>query len=313
MNRDAAIFVAGERGLLGSAIVRVLRARGYSNLVSAPRATLDLRDQSAVERFFAERRPEYVFMAAAKVGGILANQSYPADFIRDNLLIQNNLIDASYRHGVRKFCFLGSSCIYPRLAPQPLREDSLLTGPLEPTNQWYAIAKIAGLKMCDAYSRQYGFNAISVMPTNLYGPGDNFDLNTSHVVPALLRKFHEAKQTRAAAVSLWGSGTPRRELLHVDDVADALLFLMDRYDSPEIINVGCGEDVTIAELAALVRDIVGFEGAIELDRSKPDGTPRKLMDVGKINGLGWKAKISLADGLESTYRWFLANVASAKT
>jgi GDP-L-fucose synthase len=313
MNRYAAIFVAGERGLVGSAIVRALRARGYSNLVSAPRATLDLRDQSAVERFFVERRPEYVFMAAAKVGGILANQTYPADFIRDNLLIQNNLIDASHRHGVRKFCFLGSSCIYPRLAPQPLREDSLLTGPLEPTNQWYAIAKIAGLKMCEAYSRQYGFKAISVMPTNLYGPGDNFDLETSHVVPALLRKFHEAKQTRAAAVTLWGSGTPRRELLHADDVADALLFLMDRYDSPEIINVGCGEDVTITELAALVREIVGFEGAVELDRSKPDGTPRKLMDVGKINGLGWKAKISLADGLESTYRWFLANIASTKT
>ena len=313
MNRDAAIFVAGERGLVGSAIVRALRARGYSNLVSAPRATLDLRDQSAVERFFAERRPEYVFMAAAKVGGILANQSYPADFIRDNLLIQNNLIDASRRHGVKKFCFLGSSCIYPRLAPQPLREDSLLTGPLEPTNQWYAIAKIAGLKMCEAYSRQYGFNAISVMPTNLYGPGDNFDLETSHVVPALIRKFHEAKQTRAAAVTLWGSGTPRRELLHVDDLADALLFLMDRYDSPEIINVGCGEDVTITELAALVREIVGFEGGIELDRSKPDGTPRKLMDVAKINSLGWKAKISLADGLESTYRWFLANVIPART
>jgi GDP-L-fucose synthase len=313
MNRDAAIFVAGERGLVGSAIVRALRGLSYSNLVSAPRAALDLRDQSAVDRFFAKRRPEYVFMAAAKVGGILANQTYPADFIRDNLLIQNNLIDAAHRHGVRKFCFLGSSCIYPRLAPQPLREDSLLTGPLEPTNQWYAIAKIAGLKMCDAYSRQYGFKAISVMPTNLYGPGDNFDLKTSHVVPALLRKFHEAKQTRAAAVTLWGSGTPRRELLHVDDLADALLFLMDRYDSPEIINVGCGEDVTIAELAAIVRDIVGFEGGIELDRSKPDGTPRKLLDVGKINGLGWKAKISLADGLESTYRWFLANVASAKT
>jgi GDP-L-fucose synthase len=313
MIRDAAIFVAGERGLVGSAIVRLLRARGYANLVSAPRASLDLRDQSAVERFFVERRPQYVFMAAAKVGGILANQTYPADFIRDNLVIQNNLIDASHRHGVSKFCFLGSSCIYPRLAPQPLREDSLLTGPLEPTNQWYAIAKIAGLKMCDAYWRQYGFNAISVMPTNLYGPGDNFDLNSSHVVPALIRKFHEAKHSRAGAVTIWGTGTPRRELLHVDDLADALLFLMERYDSPEIINVGWGEDVTIAELAALVRDIVGFEGGIELDRSKPDGTPRKLMDVGKINGLGWKAKISLADGIKSTYRWFLANVASAHT
>ena len=311
MNRDAAIFVAGERGLVGSAIVRALRTRGYTNLLSAPRAALDLRNQAAVERFFAERRPAYVFMAAAKVGGILANQSFPAEFIYDNLLIQNNLIDSSHRHGVRKFCFLGSSCIYPRLAPQPLREDSLLTGPLEPTNQWYAIAKIAGLKTCEAYQRQYGFNAISVMPTNLYGPGDNFDLNTSHVLPAMIRKFHEAKQARADAVTIWGTGTPRREFLHVDDVADALLFLMEHYDSPEIINVGWGEDVTIAELAALVRDVVGFEGGIELDGSKPDGTPRKLMDVTKITGLGWKPKISLADGIRSTYRWFLANVASA--
>ena len=311
MNRDAAIFVAGERGLVGSAIVRALRARGFANLVSAPRAALDLRDQPAVERFFAERQPEYVFIAAAKVGGILANDTYPADFIRDNLLIQNNVIDASYRHGVRKLCFLGSSCVYPRLAPQPLHEDSLLSGPLEPTNQWYAVAKIAGLKMCEAYSRQYGFNAISVMPTNLYGPGDNFDLKTSHVLPALIRKFHEAKQARSGAVTIWGSGTPRREFLHVDDLADALLFLMERYDSADIINVGWGEDVTIAELAALVRDVVGFEGGIELDRSKPDGTPRKLMDVSKMTALGWKPKVALADGIRSTYRWFLANVASA--
>jgi GDP-L-fucose synthase len=311
MNRDAAIFVAGERGLVGSAIVRALRTRSFTNLVSAPRAALDLRDQPAVERFFAERQPQYVFMAAAKVGGILANDTYPADFIRDNLLIQNNLIDASYRHGVRKLCFLGSSCVYPRLAPQPLREDSLLSGPLEPTNQWYAIAKIAGLKMCEAYSRQYGFNAISVMPTNLYGPGDNFDLETSHVLPALIRKFHEAKQARSGSVTIWGSGTPRREFLHVDDLADALLFLMERYDSAEIINVGWGDDVTIAELAALVRGVVGFEGGIEHDRSKPDGTPRKLMDVTRMTDLGWKPKISLADGIRSTYRWFLANVASA--
>jgi GDP-L-fucose synthase len=309
MNRDAAIFVAGERGLVGSAIVRALRARGFSNLASAPRAALDLREQSAVERFFAERRPEYVFMAAAKVGGILANDTYPADFIRDNLLIQNNLIDASYRHGARKLCFLGSSCVYPRLAPQPLREDSLLSGPLEPTNQWYAIAKIAGLKMCEAYSRQYGFNAISVMPTNLYGPGDNFDHETSHVLPALIRKFHAAKEAHSDTVTIWGSGTPRREFLHVDDLADALLFLMERYDSADLINVGWGEDVTIAELAALVRDVVGFDGAIELDRSKPDGTPRKLMDVTKMTGLGWKPKIALADGIRSTYRWFLANAA----
>jgi GDP-L-fucose synthase len=312
MNRDAAIFVAGERGLVGSAIVRALRARDFSNLVSAPRTKLDLRDQPAVERFFEDRRPEYVFMAAAKAGGILANDTYPADFIRDNLLIQNNLIDASHRHGVRKFCFLGSSCVYPRLAPQPLREDSLLTGPLEPTNQWYAIAKIAGLKMCEAYSRQYGFNAISVMPTNLYGPRDNFDLQTSHVLPALIRKFHEAKLARASAVTIWGSGTPRREFLHVDDLADAVCFLMTSYDSPEIINVGCGEDITIAELAELVRGIVGFSGAIELDRGKPDGTPRKLLDVTKMTALGWRPKISLADGIRATYRWFLDNAAIAR-
>ncbi|HVS25315.1 MAG TPA: GDP-L-fucose synthase [Gammaproteobacteria bacterium] len=312
MNRDAAIFVAGERGLVGSAIVRALRARDFSNLVSAPRTKLDLRDQPAVERFFEDRRPEYVFMAAAKVGGILANDTYPADFIRDNLLIQNNLIDASHRHGVRKFCFLGSSCVYPRLAPQPLREDSLLTGPLEPTNQWYAIAKIAGLKMCEAYSRQYGFNAISVMPTNLYGPRDNFDLQTSHVLPALIRKFHEARLARASAVTIWGSGTPRREFLHVDDLADAVCFLMTSYDSPEIINVGCGEDITIAELAELVRGIVGFSGAIELDRGKPDGTPRKLLDVTKMTALGWRPKISLADGIRATYRWFLDNAAIAR-
>ena len=312
MNRDAAIFVAGERGLVGSAIGRALRARGHTNLVSAPRAALDLRDQAAVERFFAEHRPEYVFMAAARVGGILANDSYPAEFISDNLFIQSNLIDASHRHGVRKFCFLGSSCVYPRLAPQPLREDSLLSGPLEPTNQWYAIAKIAGLKMCEAYSRQYGFKAISVMPTNLYGPGDNFDLTTSHVLPALIRKFHEAKHARAGAVTIWGTGTPRREFLHVDDLADALLFLMESYDSPEIINVGWGEDVTIADLAAFVRDVVGFEGRIELDRSKPDGTPRKLMDVTKLTRLGWKPKISLADGIRSSYRWFLENAAASQ-
>ena len=312
MNRDSAIFVAGERGLVGSAIVRALRARGFTNLVSAPRAKLDLCNQPAVEQFFADRRPEYVFLAAAKVGGIFANEHYPADFIRDNLLIQNNLIDASYRHGVSKLCFLGSSCIYPRLAPQPLREDSLLTGPLEPTNQWYAIAKIAGLKMCEAYSRQYGFNAISVMPTNLYGPGDNFDLQTSHVLPALIRKFHEAKLARGESVTVWGTGTARRELLHVDDLADALFFLMASYDSPEIINVGSGEDVTIAELAELVREIVGFSGAIELDRSKPDGTPRKLLDVTKMTALGWQPKISLADGIRSTYRWFRDNAAIAR-
>jgi GDP-L-fucose synthase len=308
MNKTSAVFVAGERGLAGSAICRALRARGFTNLVSAPRATLDLRDQAAVERFFAERRPEYVFLAAAKVGGILANDTYPADFIRDNLLIQNNVIDSAHRHGARKLCFLGSSCIYPRLAPQPLREDSLLTGPLEPTNQWYAVAKIAGIKMCQAYALQYGFHAISVMPTNLYGPGDNFDLATSHVLPALIRKFHEGKVRGDSTVTVWGSGTPRRELLHVDDLADALCFLMERYESPELINVGSGEDLTIAELADLVRDIVGFEGEIVFDRSKPDGTPRKWLDVTKITELGWRPRITLRDGVRSTYDWFLEQV-----
>jgi GDP-L-fucose synthase len=308
MKPEASIFVAGERGLAGSAVVRALRARGFANLVSAPRSSLDLREQTAVERFFAERRPEYVFMAAAKVGGILANDSRPAEFIGDNLSIQTNVIDAAYRHGTRKLCFLGSSCIYPRLAPQPLREDSLLTGPLEPTNQWYAVAKIAGIKMCQAYARQYGFNAISAMPTNLYGPGDNFDLASSHVLPALIRKFHEAKVRREPTVTVWGSGTPRREFLHVDDLADALCFLMERYDSPEIINVGCGEDLSIAELAALVREIVGFEGEIVHDRSKPDGTPRKLLDVTKLTALGWRPRIALRDGIRATYRWFLEHV-----
>jgi GDP-L-fucose synthase len=308
MKPNSSIFVAGERGLAGSAIVRALRARGFTNVLSAPRSVLDLREQTAVERFFADRRPEYVFMAAAKVGGILANDSRPAEFIRDNLLIQNNVIDAAYRHGTRKLCFLGSSCIYPRLAPQPLHEDSLLTGPLEPTNQWYAVAKIAGIKMCQAYARQYGFNAISAMPTNLYGPGDNFDLASSHVLPALIRKFHEAKVRREPTVTVWGSGTPRREFLHVDDLADALCFLMERYDSPEIINVGCGEDLSIAELAALVREIVGFEGEIVHDRSKPDGTPRKLLDVTKLTALGWRPRIALRDGIRATNRWFLEHV-----
>jgi GDP-L-fucose synthase len=247
-------------------------------------------------------------MAAAKVGGIAANDTYPADFIRDNLKIQTNLIDAAYRHGTKKLCFLGSSCIYPRLAPQPLHESALLTGALEPTNEWYAIAKIAGIKMCQAYARQYGFNAISVMPTNLYGPGDNFDLQTSHVLPALIRKFHTAKHNGDGTVTVWGSGTPRREFLYVDDLADALLFLMERYDSPEIINVGCGEDVTIAELAALISDVVGFRGDLVFDRSKPDGTPRKLLDVGKLRELGWRATMPLLDGVQTTYAWYLANL-----
>jgi len=312
MNKDSSVFVAGERGLAGSAIRRALAARGFGNVVSAPRAAVDLRDAAAVERFFTKERPAYVFMAAAKVGGIVANDSYPADFIRDNLLIQTHVIDAAYRHGTKKFCFLGSSCIYPRLAPQPLAESSLLTGPLEPTNQWYAVAKIAGIKMCQAYALQYGFNAISVMPTNLYGPGDNFDLQNSHVLPALLRKFHTAKQAGDPEVTVWGSGTPRREFLYVDDLADALCFLMERYDSHEIINVGCGEDVTIAELAALIRDIVGFRGKIVYDSTKPDGTPRKLLDVAKCTALGWRARTKLADGIAATYAWYLAHHANGR-
>jgi GDP-L-fucose synthase len=309
MNAQAPVFVAGARGLVGSAIVRALAARGFTNVLGPPRAALELRDRAAVDAFFAAQRPDYVFMAAAKVGGIAANDAYPADFIRDNLEIQTNVIDSAYRHGARKLCFLGSSCIYPRLAPQPMREDSLLTGPLEPTNQWYAIAKIAGVKMCQAYQRQYGFNAISLMPTNLYGPGDNFDLETSHVLPALLRKFHEAKAQGAASVTLWGSGTPRREFLFVDDLADAACFLMETYDSPDIINVGVGEDVTIAELAALIGEIVGFHGTLELDRSKPDGTPRKLLDVTKLTALGWRPRTRLEDGIRATYDWYLANAA----
>jgi GDP-L-fucose synthase len=307
MNKNAGIFVAGARGLVGSALCRALAARGFTRVLAPSRSALDLRDRGEVTRFFAAERPDYVFMAAAKVGGIVANDTFPADFIRDNLEIQTNVIDAAYRAGTRKLCFLGSSCIYPRLAPQPLNESSLLTGPLEPTNQWYAIAKIAGIKMCQAYALQHGFNAISVMPTNLYGPGDNFDLTTSHVLPALLRKFHAAKETGAPDVTVWGSGTPRREFLYVDDLADALCFLMERYDSPEIINVGWGEDVTIAELARTIADIVGFRGRLVFDRSKPDGTPRKLLDVGKIGALGWRARTSLQDGIRATYDWYLAN------
>jgi GDP-L-fucose synthase len=307
MNKDARIFVAGARGLVGSALCRTLAARGFTRILSPSRSALDLRNRAAVDRFFATERPDYVFMAAAKVGGIVANDSYPADFIRDNLEIQTNTIDAAYRAGSRKLCFLGSSCIYPRLASQPLQESSLLTGPLEPTNQWYAVAKIAGIKMCQAYVLQYGFNAISVMPTNLYGPGDNFDLQTSHVLPALLRKFHTAKESGASDVVVWGSGTPRREFLYVDDLADALCFLMEHYDSPEIINVGWGQDVTIAELASLIAEVVGFRGTVVFDRSKPDGTPRKLLDVGKISALGWRARTQLAEGVRATYDWYLAS------
>jgi GDP-L-fucose synthase len=312
MNKEANILVAGARGLVGSAICRALEARGFTRVLVPSRGMLDLRDRAAVDRFFTGERPDYVFMAAAKVGGIVANETYPADFIRDNLEIQTNIIDAAYRAGTRKLCFLGSSCIYPRLAPQPLQESSLLTGPLEPTNQWYAVAKIAGIKMCQAYALQHGFKAISVMPTNLYGPGDNFDLQTAHVLPALLRKFHTARESGSKEVTVWGSGTPRREFLYVDDLADALCFLMERYDSPEIINVGCGVDVTIAELATLIADAVGFRGQLVFDRSKPDGTPRKLLDVSKMTALGWQPRMQLRDGVRATYDWYLKNVKPAR-
>lgn len=305
MNKDSPVFVAGHRGLVGSAVLRALEARNFSRLVTRSRAELDLLSQAQVDTFFAAERPELVILAAAKVGGILANDSRPAEFIRDNLQIQTNVIDAAYRNGVRKLCFLGSSCIYPKHAPQPMSEDALLTGPLEPTNQWYAIAKIAGVLMCQAYRKQYGFNAISVMPTNLYGPGDNFDLQNSHVLPALIRKFDTAKRDGAAAVTVWGSGKPRREFLYIDDLADAVCFLMENYDSPEIINVGVGEDITIADLALLIRDVTGFSGEIEFDSSKPDGTPVKLMDVSRLRELGWQASTDLRQGIERTYDWYL--------
>ncbi len=305
MQKHDKIYVAGHRGLAGSAMLRKLQSQGFDNLITRTHRELDLTNAAAVNEFFSSEKPDYVFLAAARVGGIHANDSYPADFIRDNLQIQTNVIEAAYRNGARKLLFLGSSCIYPKHAPQPMREDSLLTGPLEPTNEWYAIAKIAGIKMCQAYQKQYGFNAISLMPTNLYGPGDNFNLANSHVLPALIRKFHEAKQANADHVVVWGTGTPRREFLHVDDLADAAVFLMQRYNDPEIINVGVGEDVTIRELAETVQSIVGFTGELKFDTSKPDGTPRKLMDVTKLTRLGWKASIPLTEGIASTYQWFL--------
>jgi GDP-L-fucose synthase len=308
MKLDSKIFVAGSRGLVGSAICRRLTSLGYSNLLTKTRDELNLQSEAEVSAFFASERPEYVFLAAAKVGGILANSKYPAEFLRDNLFIQNNVIDASYRYGVKKLEFLGSSCIYPKLAPQPIKEEYLLTGPLEPTNEWYAIAKIAGIKMCQAYHKQYGFNAISLMPTNLYGPGDNFDLQNSHVLPALIRKFHEAKASGEHEVVIWGTGSPRREFLHVDDLASAAVYLMLNYHEPEIVNVGTGEDVTIAEVAGIVQRSIGFEGELTFDRSKPDGTPRKLLDISRLAALGWKSSISLEDGINSTYAWFLQNI-----
>jgi GDP-L-fucose synthase len=309
MIKTARIFVAGHRGLAGSAIVRKLQAEGYSNLVTASRQALDLRKQNDVADFFQKERPEYVFLAAAKVGGILANNSFPAVFLHDNLEIQTNVIHSAWKHGARKLLFLGSSCIYPKFAPQPIREESLLTGELEPTNDAYAIAKIAGIKMCQAYHKQYGFRAISLMPTNLYGPGDNFDLQGSHVLPALLRKFHEAAAAGAPEVTVWGTGSPRREFLHVDDLAGAAVFLMENYESPEILNVGTGEDLTIRELAEMMARVTGFRGALVFDHSKPDGTPRKVLDVARIQALGWKARIPLEEGIAATYEWYLTHQA----
>ncbi len=302
--RDAAIYVAGHRGLVGSALVRRLRAAGFENLITATSRELDLREQRQVRAFFEDRRPDYVFMAAAKVGGILANDRYPAEFLYDNLLMEANVIDSAYQVGVEKLLFLGSTCIYPKLAPQPLKEAYLLTGPLEPTNQWYAIAKIAGIKLCQAYQRQYDCRFISAMPTNLYGPEDNFDLETSHVVPALIRRFHEAKLKGQSRVSVWGTGTPRREFLHVDDCADACLFLMDRYEGEEIVNIGMGKDITIRELAQLVKSVVEYPGEIVFDDSKPDGTPRKLVDPSRLFQLGWRPGIALEQGIRATYEWY---------
>lgn len=304
MNPNSRIYVAGHRGLAGSAIVRRLQSEGFDRLVLRTHSALDLTSQARTEEFFAAEKPEYVFLAAALVGGILANNTRRADFIRENLLIQTNVIDAAWRHGARKLLFLGSSCIYPKLAAQPMSEDTLLTGPLEPTNEPYAIAKIAGIKMAEAYRCQYGFDAICVMPTNLYGPGDNFDLQSSHVLPALIRKFHEAKLAGATSVTLWGSGSPLRELLHVDDLGDAAVFLMRNYTSGDIINVGSGAEVSIADLARLIGEIVGFSGDILYDSSKPDGTPRKLLDTSRLLALGWKPRITLRDGIARTYDWY---------
>ena len=312
MEKGSKIYIAGNKGLVGSAVQRRLERNGYYNLVTSDIKECDLTDPNATDRFFAENGPEYVFLAAAKVGGIKANNSFPADFIRINLQIQTNVIDSAFRHGVTKLLFLGSSCIYPKHAPQPMREEYLLTGPLEPTNDAYAAAKIAGIIMCKSYNRQHGTNFIAAMPTNLYGPGDNFDPDSSHVLPAMIRKFHDAKVARIPSVALWGSGRPRRELLYVDDLADAIVFLMNNFDAdPELafINVGLGEDISIDELAEMVRGIVGYKGEIIWNESMPDGTPRKLLEVSRLTAMGWRAEHNLRDGIRKTYRWFEQNVA----
>jgi GDP-L-fucose synthase len=312
LTQDSSIYVAGHRGLVGSAVARALGRQGYGNLLLRSHQDLELTDQAAVNEFFQRERPDVVIMAAARVGGIHANNSHPALFIRDNLAVQDNVIDAAHRFGATKLVFLGSSCIYPKLAPQPIKEEYLLTGALEPTNEWYAIAKIAGLKMCQAYRREFGFNAISLMPTNLYGPGDNFDIQSSHVLPALIRRFHEARERGDSHMSIWGTGTPRREFLHVDDLADAVVYLLETYDEEPIVNVGWGEDVTIRELAETVAEVAGFKGSLVFDSSKPDGTPQKLLDTSRLTSLGWKPKIKLRAGIEQTYAWFKEHVADAR-
>jgi len=309
MNKSEKIFVAGRRGMVGSALTRALEAAGFNKLIKRDRSELDLGDSEAVTKFFRNEKPEVVIFAAAKVGGIKANNEQPVEFLLENLRVQNNVIAAAHESGVRKLLFLGSSCIYPKLAPQPIPESALLSGPLEPTNEAYAIAKIAGVKLCQAFSREYGANFISAMSTNLYGPNDNFDLETSHVLAALLRKAYEAKKSSARELVVWGTGTPRREFLHVDDCASACLFLLEKYDSPDIINVGCGEDISIHELAELICDVVGFDGELSWDKTKPDGTPRKLLDLSKLRGFGWTPTIPLRDGIAQTYEWFMKNVA----
>lgn len=307
MNKESKIYIAGHRGLVGSAILRELKANGYKNIIIKTRDELNLLNDDAVKVFFAKEKPEYVFLAGAKVGGIVANNEYPANFIYENLKIQNNIIHNAHLNNTKKLLFLGSSCIYPKLAPQPIKEDYFLSGKLEPTNKAYAVAKIAGITMCQSYNKQYGANFISVMPTNLYGTNDNFDLKSSHVIPALLRKFHEAKINNKKEVEIWGTGSPKREFLHVDDLADACVFLMNNYDDSEIINIGTGEDVFIKELANLIKNVVKFPGEIIWDSSKPDGTPRKLLDVNKIHDLGWHHKIELANGIKATYEWYEKN------
>lgn len=313
MERHSKIYIAGHRGMVGSAILRRLQEEGYSNFALRSSSELDLRDSTAVKQFFQKEKPDYVFLAAAKVGGIHANNTFRAEFIHDNLAIQTNIIHESYLHGVKKLLFLGSSCIYPKHAPQPIKEDSLMTGVLEPTNEPYALAKIAGIRMCQAYRAQYGCNFISLMPTNLYGPNDNYDLSNSHVLPALIRKFHEAKGTSAREVEIWGSGLPRREFLHVDDLADACMFLMEKYDSPEIVNVGTGVDISIKELAGLIKECVGYKGRLRFNTAMPDGTPRKLLDTSKINILGWRARTGLVEGVRQVCRQYVVEMAFRST